>query len=106
MNGSAIPDIDFDVGESYAGLLPISQDKAEKLQLFFWYFVSSNVKSGDEIMIWLNGGPGASSLEGLLQENGPFLWQFGTFKPVKVSEVLTISFIRSCIDKARTHGRG
>ena len=27
--------------------------------------------------------PGCSSLEGLLQENGIFLWQYGTYKPVE-----------------------
>jgi len=84
VNGTGIPDVDFDVGESYAGLLPISSKADEKRTFFFWYFVSTNTLATDEIMIWLNGGPGASSLEGLLQENGPFLWQFGTFKPVKV----------------------
>ncbi|KAF2211719.1 hypothetical protein CERZMDRAFT_42821 [Cercospora zeae-maydis SCOH1-5] len=82
VNGTAIPEVDFDVGESYAGLLPIGpgQDVSE---LYFWFFPSSNPDAGDEILIWLNGGPGCSSLEGLLQENGPFLWQYGTFKPVK-----------------------
>jgi len=37
VNGSAIPDVDFDVGESYAGLLPVSQAANETKKLFFWY---------------------------------------------------------------------
>ncbi|KUJ11815.1 alpha/beta-hydrolase [Mollisia scopiformis] len=82
VNGSAIPDVDFDVGESYAGLLPISKDANETRELYWWFFPSTNTEASDEILIWLNGGPGCSSLEGLLQENGPFLWQYGTYLPV------------------------
>lgn len=82
VDGSAIPDVSFDIGESYAGLLPIS-DKANASELYFWFVPSLNELAGDEILIWLNGGPGCSSLEGFLQENGPFLWQYGTYLPVK-----------------------
>ena len=58
MNGTAIPDVNFDIGESYAGLLPVSQGANEARQLYFWFFPSSNPEADDEITIWLNGGPG------------------------------------------------
>lgn len=80
VNGTAgaIPDVSFDIGESYAGLLPISNNTNEDKQLYFWFFPSENEDAGDEITIWLNGGPGCSSLEGFLQENGPISWQYGS----------------------------
>ncbi|KAK1240536.1 hypothetical protein MKX07_004564 [Trichoderma sp. CBMAI-0711] len=83
VNGSTIPDVQFDVGESYAGLLPISNNTEEKSSLFYWFFPTANPEhqTKEEITIWLNGGPGCSSLLGLLKETGPFLWQSGTPGP-------------------------
>lgn len=52
VNGSAIPEVDFDVGESYAGLLPISQNPKEERELFFWFFPSTNPKAGKDVVIW------------------------------------------------------
>lgn len=56
MNGSAIPEVDFDIGESYAGLMPISKAANETRELYFWFFPSENTEASDEILIWLNGG--------------------------------------------------
>jgi carboxypeptidase D len=89
VNGSAIPEVDFNIGESYAGLLPISQAKNEKRKLFFWFFPSTNKEAGNEIVIWFNGGPGCSSLSGLLTENGPFLWQEGASKYSATAAILS-----------------
>ena len=83
VDGTAIPDVDFDIGESYAGLLPISGDSNETRELFFWFFPTTNEEKTEEFAIWLNGGPGCSSLSGLLTENGPFTWEAGTLSPVQ-----------------------
>ncbi|EFY94224.2 peptidase S10 family protein [Metarhizium robertsii] len=80
VDGKSIPEVKFDVGESYAGLLPMSP--SSNSSLFFWFFPTSNPKASDEITIWLNGGPGDSSLNGMLLATGPFLWQPGTDRPI------------------------
>jgi vitellogenic carboxypeptidase-like protein len=59
-------------GTQYAGLLPINTTYDK--HLFYWFVeaLSGNVPGKTPFLIWMNGGPGASSLTGLLVENiGP-----------------------------------
>ncbi|PON20892.1 carboxypeptidase cpdS precursor [Trichoderma gamsii] len=84
VNGTTLPEIDFDVGDSYAGNLPISNKRNESDELFFWFFPTVNQEYQDdkEIVIWLSGGPGCSSMMALFLENGPISWQPGTLEPI------------------------
>ncbi|KAK8071722.1 hypothetical protein PG996_005070 [Apiospora saccharicola] len=79
VDGSKLPNITFDIGESYAGSLPIGSSNAS--ELFFWFFPSADAAAKKEIVIWFTGGPGCSSMNGLFAENGPVTWMPGTFAP-------------------------
>ena len=40
--------------------------------LFFWFITSRSSPASDPVVVWLQGGPGASGGIGLFQENGPY----------------------------------
>jgi carboxypeptidase D len=54
----------------YAGHIPVSSGGSGAI--FFWLFLAPNTDQAP-LVIWLNGGPGCSSMEGLFFENGPFV---------------------------------
>ena len=54
---------------SYAGLLPVGNGNAT--ELFYWLFLAQNRKPNAPVVVWMNGGPGLSSMFGLFNELGP-----------------------------------
>ncbi|XP_062517505.1 probable serine carboxypeptidase CPVL [Corticium candelabrum] len=54
---------------SYSGFLTTNETTGNNL--FFWFFPAMNGNIKAPILMWLQGGPGASSMSGLFDEIGP-----------------------------------
>lgn len=59
--------------EWYSGFLEVTPTKA----LHYVFIKSLDKPDTDPVLIWFNGGPGCSSLLGLMQEHGPFVFDDG-----------------------------
>ncbi|KAJ1432502.1 Alpha/Beta hydrolase protein [Ochromonadaceae sp. CCMP2298] len=57
--------VDFDM---YSGYVPISDSPD---YLFYWFFGAQDANASAPLIIWTNGGPGCSAMEGATTETGP-----------------------------------
>ncbi|CAB3250479.1 unnamed protein product [Arctia plantaginis] len=65
--------------KSYSGFFTVNE--TYNSNIFFWYFpVLNKPVSESPLIIWLQGGPGASSMTGLFDEIGPFTVLNSTLK--------------------------
>ncbi|KAM9308706.1 putative serine carboxypeptidase CPVL [Gastrophryne carolinensis] len=57
--------------KSYAGYLTVN--KTYDSNLFFWFFPAQLNPDSAPVLLWLQGGPGGTSMFGLFVEHGPYI---------------------------------
>ena len=65
--------------ELYSGYMPLKLgDTNEEGSYFFWLAKQRNIRTKPErLVVWLNGGPGCSSMVGMWFEHGPYTVEAG-----------------------------
>ncbi|KAK6043107.1 serine carboxypeptidase [Cooperia oncophora] len=65
-----LPGVNFELTfKHYSGFFQVSDTHL----LHYWFVESQNDPTSDPLIFWFNGGPGCSSLDGLLNEMGPYV---------------------------------
>jgi len=83
--------------KQYSGYIDV--DPHNGRNLFYWFTESQSNPKTDPLVLWLNGGPGCSSLGGLFQELGPFIPNIDgktlALNPYSWNKVANVIFLES-----------
>lgn len=74
---------------AYTGYLDVAYGTKH---LFFYFFESRNDPARDDVLMWINGGPGCSSSTGLFMELGPCSVRDPEAKGLNATEVNTYAW--------------
>ncbi|GJE85305.1 peptidase S10 serine carboxypeptidase [Phanerochaete sordida] len=93
--------------EQYSGYLDVADDK----HLFFWFFEARHDPENAPLMLWLNGGPGVSTIaSGLLFENGPCIFNTTSWRiedrPLGWNEKVNIVYLDQPAGTGYSYGAG
>jgi len=80
--------------KQYSGYI----DVGDASHYHYWFVESQRSPSRDPVLLWLNGGPGCSSMDGLLEENGPFsVLENGTLldNPFSWNKIANVIYLES-----------
>lgn len=91
----SIPNFDSKLAcwRHFAGYLPVAGDSKH---LYYWYHEATESPETKPLVLWLNGGPGCSSLGGMFTELGPFVLDKDlkiTLNPYSWNKVANVLFL-------------